>query len=150
MSKKWAMVFFSFLDVIGLLMIWWTIHQTQHVYFSVAAHTDHISFHSRTGLGFFPGILFPVAHAIMICKYLWPAWVQERISSIDKCITIFGIALLGGGILFTLHLQAHVSKANYLYCPSASGPGIVSKMLVYARDDTICRRLTEENAERFW
>lgn len=145
--KKWAMVFFSFLDVIGLLMIWWAIHQTQLVYFGVAARADHISFHNRTGLGFFSGIFFLFAHALAVCEYCWPKWIQKRVSSINKYITFCGIALLGGGILFTLHLQAHVSNANYPYCPSASGPGIVSKILVYARDDTICRRLTEQIVE---
>lgn len=140
MNRKWALIAFSLCDMFGIFMIWWGIQQTQQVYSGIATLADSITFQNRIGFAF-SGILLPIIHLIGIGEYFWPKWVKMRIGSINRILVVTGIVVLSGGILFSIHLQDHVSNSEYQFCAEASGPGVIVKTLVYTKNEDVCRRL---------
>ncbi len=144
MSKKKALILFTFCDLLALLALWLGYDVINNVVGGIANSADMVGFNNRVGFLVF-GVSLPIVHIFAICDYLFFQKIfAKKAAWVNGAFIILGIVFFASAIFISAYMRTYVERAGYLRCPEADKRMTFSTYLMYTKNYEICSRLVEE------
>ena len=148
MSKKTALIVFTFFDLLALYGLWLGYGEINKIVTGVANCADSVSFNSKIGLSMI-AIIIPTAHFYGFCECFFFQNVLPKIETlVSRAFITLTIVSFAGAIFISFYMQSYVKRAGYVHCSELDEELSFSVHLMYTKDSETCGQLVAEDRKK--
>lgn len=146
MKKSTALLFFTFFDVIAVIVFFFSGYKPLNdVFTGIATRAQFIRYSTSFYIGF-GCIIIPTIHIIGLIETYLPNYFNRSV-----CTKVFYGSLvlsLSVGFLTVAMVKRTILNNGYLYCEGAAIHRKLLRIETYVLNEDTCRQLTLEKEER--